>query len=302
MNTKEIGKYVIITAIFITVVICSLILNSISKSKYNNVPLNNQSHKFTMINNAVYYSILSCIVILYLSVIILFGRYLSKADKDDKSLFEIGISIGISILILIMIIIVSIFRNIKKQKINSLNAEIISHIYKNTSFLDVLRKSRIDNDAVIYNTIKTQLATITSDDSDADLIKKMVTITLFYHFANTYHVNGEIDKEDVFKLFSSKDILSNNANPVKYLKLHNNDIKNIFDKFIKPNLNDGISICDTIKQKYATIINNFNKSADELKLEMPILKPFTIVTLILNICAFLIINRELLKKQFIKTV
>lgn len=285
-----IGWFSIFIAIVITIVSCSIILHNLSKNKYYNVPLNIQTQQLIM-NSTVYYIILWVLLLLYIVGLSLYVAYLFRNSRRDETAMYIIIP-SIPVIIAILGIIIAIISNIysRKKKFNKLNNEMREYIYKKTAFLDVLKNSRIDNDVSIYDTIKKQLATINlANDTEGDIINKLVTITLFYHFANTCHANGEIDKEDVFKLFSNKDILTNNVSPVKYLKPKNNLIRNILDKLIVPNLPGGITISDKVKNDYNTIISGLNTRANELNLEIPMLLSLTIWTLFLSIILLLII-------------
>lgn len=301
MNKKRIGEFSITIAIIITIISCSIILDNIRKSKYYHTPLNNQIDQVIIINNKIYYIIFGVVIFSYIIGIIQFTRYILTL-KNEASLYEyymIVFIILISTVILCIIAFIYYNRREVNKRFNALNTKIRSYIYKNNAFLDTLKNSDINTDISIYKTIQTLVESITSNDEH--LIKKLVTLTLFYHFANTCRTNGEIDKEDVFKMFNNKDILYNKDQAAKYLKKEYNNIKNILDTLILRNLRNDTIITGSVRKKYNDIINDINQSANNLKLEIPMFKSLISVLLSLNIFngMFLLLNTELIKRLYV---
>lgn len=309
---SEIGKMLfyssymlLIIAIITTMYYISEFSKDIRRMKFYSSPLNIQSYKYKSmnifdVNNTGYFNMLHISITHGLSFLLALIALAYFNNVPFSAYFGLLIGFIIVLFHILMRFLNKSYIN-SKSRINSLNNEICSLIYKRLDFLKTLRDSSTVSVFDIKDTIVKSLETIDPSTSEKDLIKVFFTLTMFNHFAKIHHSNSEIDRDELFKLFDHSTLLCKSCRPVDYLHVSGTRIEQIVDTYIEGNL--GFKTASSINaiKECAIIVERINEYANNLNLDESYNNVFLVTVLlliILQMVAIIIIHQ----KDIISTV
>jgi hypothetical protein len=130
-----------------------------------------------------------------------------------------------------------------KKALQDFNDLVISHIYKNPSFLKLIYNSQNISIVGVNNTIKSCLATITQSNvkiTSKDIANAFYTLSIYAHLDKIVQNTSNIKQSDIFSIFDNTAILTKQCKVVEYLQRNGTFIEDISETLLRPNIGSKI--------------------------------------------------------------